>query len=358
MLESVKSQTLRSLGSDASRASPLLFSIFTPPLLGQSCGPDQQLIVSFSLRCSPGKSLIVPPFVREVALHAYLHLTWKHRRNLRNRFQARNAFPGAILFYHRVANAHRNDWSISHANFRKHLDWLADRFAFVTLEDMHNSQLLGERDRPTVHITFDDGYAENRVFAIPELLRRAIPTTYFVSTKYVEQQKPFPHDVACGVPLAPNTIEDIQSFADAGITIGAHSDSHVDFGQNLSRLELRREIVDVRKKLQDWTCQSIDYFAFPYGLPHNISQAAIDMVFEAGFKAFTSAAGGYNLPGADHRHLQRIHGDPGMASLRNWLTFDPRKTMRPSPIQYQHPPNPSTAANSKTIREPECGVPC
>ena len=57
-------------------------------------------------------------------------------------------------------------------------------------------------------------------------------------------------------------------------------------------------------------------------------------MFESGFLAFVSAAGGFNFPGGDHRHVQRIHADPGMAALTNWLTFDPRKTMRGSPIQY------------------------
>lgn len=274
------------------------------------------------------------PLVREAALHAYLRMTWKHRRKLSQRFLSRKTFPGAVLFYHRVADSHPNPWTISCSNFRKHLDWLKDRFLFVSLEETIASQRAGMREQPTVHITFDDGYSENALVALPELIRRAIPTTYFVCTKYIEEQIPFPHDLERGTPLPPHTLDELQAFADAGITIGAHSHSHVDFGQPLSRADLQREIVDCRKKLQDWTGQPIDYFAFPYGLPANISQQAIDAVFDAGFKAFMSAAGGFNLPGQDWHHLQRIHADPGMAALMNWLTFDPRKTMRPSPITY------------------------
>jgi peptidoglycan/xylan/chitin deacetylase (PgdA/CDA1 family) len=277
------------------------------------------------------------PLFRETALHAYLRVTGRHRRALARRFAARKSFPGAILFYHRVADQFPNDWTISSKNFLKHLDWLEDRFEFVSLDDTVSSQKLGERDRPTVHLTFDDGYADNMALALPELIRRAIPTTYFVSTRYVEDQCPFPHDLARGCPLAPNSIDNIQSLADSGVTIGAHSHSHIDFGQKWTRSVLVAEIVDVRKRLQDWTGQSIDYFAFPFGLPHNISQAAIDVVYEAGYRAFVSAAGGFNFPGDDYFHLQRIHADPGMAALMNWLTFDPRKTMRPSPLRYTYP---------------------
>lgn len=276
----------------------------------------------------------MPPLLRETALQAYLHMTWRHRQSLTRRFLARRSFPGAVLFYHRVADTVPNGWTITNKNFVRHLDWLQQHLDFVSLDDTVADQKIGFRERPTVHITFDDGYADNMTAALPELIRRGIPTTYFVTTYFVEAQIPFPHDIALGQPLAPNTVDDIRCLAEAGVVIGAHSHSHIDFGKPLSRADLVREIIDVRKKLQDWTGQSIDYFAFPYGLSCNIVQSAVDAVFEAGYKAFVSAAGGFNFPGDDYCHLQRIHADPGMAALINWLTFDPRKTMRPSPIHY------------------------
>ncbi len=69
-------------------------------------------------------------------------------------------------------------------------------------------------------------------------------------------------------------------------------------------------------------------------MPANISQEAIDVVIESGFKGFLSAYGGWNWPGEDDFHLQRIHGDPGLASLTNWLTLDPRKLRRGSQLIY------------------------
>lgn len=274
------------------------------------------------------------PFLREAVLLAYQRVTKQYRQSLVNRFRSLSSFPGTVLFYHRVADTVPNSWTISSRNFIQHLNWLGERFDFVSLDETRDAQISGTRNRATIHITFDDGYSENLLVAIPELIRRGIPATYFISTHYIESGEPFPHDVAAGTPLPPNTRAEIQSMVEAGITIGAHSHTHVNFGQNLSDETLRREISDVRKKLQDWTGQPIYYFAFPYGLPSNVSQRAIDMVFESGFLAFVSAAGGFNFPGEDHRHLQRIHADPGMAALTNWLTFDPRKTMRGSPIEY------------------------
>ncbi len=272
---------------------------------------------------------------REIGLSLYRWATGLMRARLSVSFVNQNRFPAAVLFYHRVTKQSMNGWSIPKWNFERQLDWISKNASPASLDEIRETQLLGSRDKPMVAVTFDDGYGDNCEYAIPALAERNIPCTYFVSTHFVESGEPFPHDVACGVPLRPNTVEEIVRMANQGIQIGAHSHTHVDFGRPLSRLELRMEITDVRKRLQDWTGQPIEYFAFPIGLRQNISQEAIDVVFESGFKCFLSAAGGMNLPGQDANHLQRIHGDPGMAAMKNWLTFDPRKIRAKSPIEYE-----------------------
>jgi hypothetical protein len=113
----------------------------------------------------------------------------------------------------------------------------------------------------------------------------------------------------------------------------------------MSDHQLRTEIHDVRKKLQDWSQQPVNFFAFPFGLAKNITQRAIDFVFDAGFECFVSAAGGHNWPGFDANHLQRVHGDPGMAAVANWLTLDPRKLSSKSPIIYHRELGPNSQSN-------------
>jgi len=272
---------------------------------------------------------------REIGLTLYRWATARQRANLSASFENQKRFPAFVLFYHRVATHSMNGWSIQKRNFELHLDCIFKHATPASLDEVRESQILGTRSKPMVAVTFDDGYAENCEHAIPALIERGIPCTYFVATDFVDTGKPFQHDASNGVHLKPNTIEEIQRMAEQGIQIGAHSHTHLDFGQPLSDAQLRSEITDVRKRLQDWTGQSIDYFAFPFGLKKNISQEAIDVVFESGFKCFVSAAGGMNWPGQDANHLQRVHGDPGMASLRNWLTYDPRKIHLTSPIQYE-----------------------
>jgi peptidoglycan/xylan/chitin deacetylase (PgdA/CDA1 family) len=233
------------------------------------------------------------------------------------------------------------------------MDWIAAHAEFASMAEMIQGQQDGTRTKLMVHITFDDAYGENCEFAIPELVRRRIPTTYFVATSFVESGRSFPHDLSRGKPLRPNTKAEIGQMASQGIVIGAHSHTHLDFGQDLPHSILVSEIRDVRKKLQDWTGQSIDYFAFPYGQVKNISQAALDMVFASGYQVAVSAYGGFNFPGGDDRHLQRIHGDPGMAALKNWLTFDPRKMRKRIRFPFDTSKHPLPFESSLSADRPE-----
>ena len=266
--------------------------------------------------------------LREMALSTYYYGTLPVRTARQRRLEQRRQAPGCVLFYHRVADKHPNAWTISNDTFRRHMLWLLDRFEFVSLRELQDRMRLGGNARPTVSITFDDGYADNYDFAIPFLLERNIPFTYFVSLHFVLTGSPFPHDRARGIPLAPNTIPQLQAMALAGVEIGAHTRTHVDLGEVEDSETLFDEVVTARDELQRVLNQPVRYFAFPYGMPHNLNPLAIELAQQAGFAGVCSAYGAYNHPGDDPFHIKRIHGDPEFSRLRNWMTLDPRKLGR------------------------------
>jgi peptidoglycan/xylan/chitin deacetylase (PgdA/CDA1 family) len=265
---------------------------------------------------------------------AFTWATGSQRRRLAKVFDAKRNWPAAILFYHRVADVTPNPWTISERGFADQLDLFADLGTFASLQEIQAEQHSGVRDRLKIAVTFDDGYRDNLQYAIPLMQSRKVPCTYFVTTDNVERGIPFPHDVERGKPLAVHTPSEIRDLADAGIEIGGHTATHLDLGKIWSRDRLLVELRDSRRKLQDWSGQPVNYFAFPFGLMKNISQAAIDIVVEAGYRGFVSAYGAWNHPGHDDFHLTRFHGDPCTAALRNWLTLDPRKINEPSQLRY------------------------
>jgi peptidoglycan/xylan/chitin deacetylase (PgdA/CDA1 family) len=266
------------------------------------------------------------PLLTDCLIETYYLATLPVRRRAAIDRAAQQTEPVRVMFYHRVADEHPNDWTISTRGFAAQIRWLRDRFDLVSLAEAQARITAGRNHIPTACITFDDGYADNMRFAVPLLVRHKIPFTYFVSTNHVLGNQPFPHDVATGVPLAPNTPSNLRQLIDFGVEIGAHTRTHADLGAtSVTHSQLQDEIVGSKQDLENAIHREVRCFAFPYGLPQNMSTDAFRVAREAGFRAVSSAYGGYNFPGDDAFHIRRFHADPGMSRFKNWLTVDPRK---------------------------------
>lgn len=258
-------------------------------------------------------------------LSAYYHATLPWRLWRDDRARASGLAPVMVLFYHRVADDPSNDWTCRFSTFVRQIRWLKKHFDLISLEEAQARLRRGRNTRPAVSITFDDGYAENCRQALPFLVAEGVPCTYFVCTRHVVDGIPFPHDVAQGRPLPPNTLDELRQLAAAGIEIGAHTRTHCDLGTTFDEAVLCDEVVAARDELAAAVGRQIRYFAFPYGQYANLNDRVFTIAREAGYEAICSAYGGYNFPGDDAFYLQRIHADDDMLRFKNWLTVDPRK---------------------------------
>jgi peptidoglycan/xylan/chitin deacetylase (PgdA/CDA1 family) len=232
--------------------------------------------------------------------------------------------PVAVLFYHRVADGEMSPWTISPKGFTNHLNWLCNHFDIVSLPEAQRRIRSGNNSIPTVSITFDDGYADNSSSVVPLLIGRRIPFTYFVTTENVLTGTPFAHDLALGKSHLPNSTEAIRAMADAGVEIGSHTRTHIDLGKVTDQARLYDEVIASTVQLGELIGRRIRYFAFPFGQPANLNGAVFAMARNLGLDGVCSAYGGWNEIGTEGFHLKRFHGDPDLAYIRNWLTFDPR----------------------------------
>jgi peptidoglycan/xylan/chitin deacetylase (PgdA/CDA1 family) len=285
---------------------------------------------------------------KQVALDAYYHGTRPYRAWLRWRLACEERLPWIVLFYHRVAERSDDCWTCSRETFEREMRWLKRNVRLVSLDEGQWRIRSGRSSELCVSVTFDDGYAENCDFAIPLLLEMQIPCTYFVASRFVLDAQPFPHDVALGRPRMPNTPDQLREMARSGIEIGAHTRTHADLG-SLHGTALRDEIVGSRQDLEDLLGNTIDKFAFPYGMPANMNHEAFQVARQAGFTAVCSAYGAMNFPESDPFHVERVHGDAEFARMRNWVSLDPRK-LRPSHgPKFEYVPEPAPLAATCSI---------
>ncbi|SCY09319.1 Polysaccharide deacetylase [Lachnospiraceae bacterium XBB2008] len=88
-----------------------------------------------------------------------------------------------VLLYHRVINLSSDPQllAVDVANFEDHIKFLKDNYRVLRFEDDWDN--VTEK---SIVITFDDGYADNYLYALPILEKYQIPATIFVSTENID----------------------------------------------------------------------------------------------------------------------------------------------------------------------------
>jgi peptidoglycan/xylan/chitin deacetylase (PgdA/CDA1 family) len=130
-------------------------------------------------------------------------------------------------------------------------------------------------------ITFDDGYENSYLHALPILKRLNVPASIFLATKYLDSNRPFPFDdwPATGSSRVPDSIwrplstVQCHTLLESGvIDLGAHTHTH---GRFLHRSdEFRRDLALCLDTLRERFGIAEPTFAFPYG-DHSQELAAV-----------------------------------------------------------------------------------
>lgn len=139
-----------------------------------------------------------------------------------------------ILGYHRVVEnfqqyaAHNMaPMLISVRTLEAHLDWLGRTYEFVSLQDLSGVMSDGRRRKPSVAITFDDGYGDIYKHAFPLFKRKGIPFTVFVVTDLVGTDHMQMHDeiylllaqASCSEPMKLRGVAELIARLERGILL-------------------------------------------------------------------------------------------------------------------------------------------
>ncbi len=201
-----------------------------------------------------------------------------------------------VLCYHVVTEKfHPN--GIQPATFRKHIQWLNKKFRVVSIEESTDILIKKKKTKkPICAVTFDDGYAENYLHALPILREFSIPATFFVASGFVDKAITFPDDQKRGlIDFLPFSSHQLKSLSEAGMSIGSHTSSHVDCGVE----ENLHEIGSSKRELEEILGLQVTTFAFPYGKSENIHPYSPKVLKTAGYTCGFSCYGGYNYPRTD-----------------------------------------------------------
>jgi len=188
----------------------------------------------------------------------------------------------------------------SKKHFERIIKWLIENnFNFISTKKLE--QILAKEDISiprSVWLSFDDGWKDNIENVIPVLEKYNIPATIFISTKPVERgfywfsfakknRSLFNINIKklWSLPdnkrkeiienslknLEPNieyeamTAEEIKTISQNSlITIGNHTDDHVIL-LNCTEDEIKFEINEAKRKLEEITQKEINIFAYPNG---------------------------------------------------------------------------------------------
>lgn len=179
---------------------------------------------------------------------------------------------------------------------------------------MHDLEpyLSGERTGKVVGITFDDGYQNNRVHALPVLLKNGFTATcYGVSTQINGTNS---WDEHLGVrQKSLMSRQDWLQWLQCGMEIGSHGRSHADL-TTLNAIEAKEEIQTSKLELEAEFGCTVRHFCYPYG---HYSKAHEVMVREAGYTSATTTNRGRVHVDHDPFALNRIM----VARACNWLQF-------------------------------------
>jgi len=221
-----------------------------------------------------------------------------------------------LLIYHRVGGGTTNELDLTPSAFAAQVSLLADHDV-LSLDDALDRLDAGD-SRPSVVLTFDDGFEDVYENAWPLLSRLRLPFTIYLATGYVGQAMRWEGATATGEPGRGLTWDHLRTMVDSGLcTVGNHTHSHVR-PEHLSTDELDACTDAVERHLG----VTPRHFTYPWGIP----VPAMGEALRARFRSASTGELGRNLPGVDLMRLRRVpvrRTDPE-AFFRAKLTGDLR----------------------------------
>lgn len=236
-----------------------------------------------------------------------------------------------VLLYHHIADDTPFSTSTRIADFSAQLDdFAAKGYHIVDLQQavtqIQSGQPLTEK---SLALTFDDGFASVCTTAYPELKKRHLPFTVFITTNAIDGRYPN----YCNW-------QQLKEMAQNGVTIANHTLDHAHLVRDALRDEqwlsaVQHNIEKAQQRIAAQIGHAPLLFAYPYGEYNN---ALKQWMKQQGYIAFGQQSGSIGVS-SDWQALPRFNAAGHYATpnaLRNKISASPL------PLDYSQLPDPQT----------------
>lgn len=226
-------------------------------------------------------------------------------------------------------------------------------YEFISLDKMYEILQSGEKVKQQIVFTLDDGYLDNYTVAYPIFKKHNVPFAIYITTSFPQREAILWWYILENVILANNSLklcdgkvykcetkeqkevvfleirkiilgfkkenfldslkelfchyeidwfgkneelcmdwkQIIELSKDEIVTIGGHTKNHYALNQ-LSIEEVKSEVVEANKLIEEKIGKRIEHFAYPFGSRNEIGQREFDIVKSLGFKTATTTRRG------------------------------------------------------------------
>jgi peptidoglycan/xylan/chitin deacetylase (PgdA/CDA1 family) len=227
-----------------------------------------------------------------------------------------------ILMYHmvreHVPGSRANKMRVRPEDFDAQVRWLKENgWEFVTVSEIADRREGGKR----VAITFDDGYRDNLVHALPILQKHgAKMTLYLVADRESCPDWPAQRRASrAGSDLSKEerlTDDEVREMVASGLVeLGSHTMNHVDLTQ-VDEETKRRELAESKCVMEELSGQPVRTFCYPFGL---FAEGDPERLRELGYEAALTVEQGISDPVNDdpmHWKRVKVSGVEGMFAFR------------------------------------------
>ncbi len=175
-----------------------------------------------------------------------------------------NVFRIYTIMYHRVADRRSDVITLSNKEFEKQVRFFKNNYLCPDpqqLIDDFKMKRYEKVSKDTVLITFDDGYEDNFKFARPILKKYGLRALVFLVSGHIGKYNDWNHKYT--ERIKHMNVRKIIEAKDA-FHYGCHTENHYNLLQ-LNNTDLKLEVSESRKKLENILGYKVDTFSYPYG---------------------------------------------------------------------------------------------